>query len=473
MTPMRVLAAAAVLIVGAGSASAQDAQYWNIQYGPVAQLLGGQVVGSTRDLSATYYNPGGLSLTRDPGFLFSVQGFKAETTSLKPLDTSPLPSFSQTTYATFPGFVAVAFPRRWFGEKTHLAFSILTRQQHNLRVDQRLAGDALPPALLALSSGRSGRFGLESLFDQRMRETWVGLTYSRQISDSVGLGGTLFGVHRGQRTRWEESLQLAYADGSGVSVLLVDDFNYTHGRLLGKVGLAWEGGATRLGLAVTSPSAGVLGTGKAGFTRSAAGANVGVAGSGGAVLVNGLDENLDAHYRSSWAVAGGAAWRRRSLQIHASTEWFAPVDRFTVLSGLEDPSLGTPITLSQDLRSVLNAGLGAEYWLGGVSVNEGPKAGGTALYGAFATDFSASPDVVRGEAASSNQDWYHFTAGTAFGVGSSRFSLGIDYAFGSRDREIAFGGVPPGLPVIGEGRRVGVRSTRWVFVLGYLFGPRR
>jgi hypothetical protein len=314
---------------------------------------------------------------------------------------------------------------------------------------------------------------MESLFDQRMRETWVGLTFSRRLSDSVGLGATLFGVHRGQRTRWEQNLQLVYADGSGVSALVVDDFNYTHARLLSKVGLAWEGGGTRLGLAVTSPSAGLFGTGKAGFTRSAAGANLGVAGSGGAVLVNGLDEDLDASYQSSWALAGGGAWRRRSLQVHASAEWFAPVHRFTVLAGLEDPSLGTPLTLSQDLRSVLNAGLGAEYWLGGVSASQGPKAGGTALYGAFATDLTASPDVVRGGAASSNQNWYHFTAGTAFGVGSSRFSLGVDYAFGSSDREITFGGVPPGLPVIGEGRRVGVRSTRWVFVLGYLFGPRR
>jgi len=472
MTALRVLAAA-VLVLSAGPLSAQDAQYWNIQYGPVAQLLGGQVVGSTRDLSATYYNPGGLGLARDPGFLFSVQGFKADMLSLTPLDAGPFPSFSQTTYATFPGFVAVAFPQRWFGEKSHLAFSILTRQQLNVRVDERLAADALPPALQPLSPGRSGRYGLESLFDQRMRETWVGLTYSRRLSDSVGLGATLFGVHRGQRTRWEESLQIAYGDGSGVAVLAIDDFNYTHERLLGKVGLAWEGGATRLGLAVTSPSAGLFGSGKAGFTRSAAGANLAAAGSGGTVLVNGLDQDLEATYRSSWAVAGGGAWRRRSLQLHASAEWFAPVDRFTVLSGLEDPSLGTPLTLSQDLRSVLNAGLGAEYWLGGVSANQGPKSGGTALYGAFATDLSASPDVVRGEAASSNQSWYHITAGTAFGVGSSRFSLGVDYAFGSKDREIVFGALPGGVPVIGEGRRLHVRSTRWVFVLGYLFGPRR
>ena len=43
-------------------ASAQDAHYWTDQFGNRARILGGAVVGSARDLSATYYNPGGLAL---------------------------------------------------------------------------------------------------------------------------------------------------------------------------------------------------------------------------------------------------------------------------------------------------------------------------------------------------------------------------------------------------------------------------
>jgi hypothetical protein len=62
------LVVASLTVAGlAGPAAAQDANYWTIQYGPVAQLLGGQVVGSTRDLSATYYNPGGLALAKQKG----------------------------------------------------------------------------------------------------------------------------------------------------------------------------------------------------------------------------------------------------------------------------------------------------------------------------------------------------------------------------------------------------------------------
>ena len=465
-------AALAALTLTAAGASAQDAQYWNLQYGPVGQLLGGQVVGSTRDLSATYYNPGGLALAKNSAFLLSVQGFQMQTLSVEPLDTSPFPATSQTSFQVFPGFVAAAFPESWFGDRTRLAFSLLTRQQQNLRLDERVAGFTLPPPIQAVSPGRTGSFGLERLFDERMRETWGGLTLSHRLSENVGIGGSVFGVYRGQRTRWEENLQLAYDDGGGVSGLIIDDFNYSHWRVLTKFGVAWEREATRLGLAVTSPSLSVTGSGKASFTRSAAGANVTPGGAQGATLVNGLDENLDANYKSGWAVSGGGAWRRRSLQIHASAEWFAAVDRFTVLAGQADPSLGTPITLFQDLGSLVNAGIGVEYWLGGVTANRGPEAGGTALYGAFATDFNASPTVVPGEAASSNQDWYHITIGTAFGVGTSRFSLGISHAFGSKERDIVFRGIPPTLPVLAEGRLVGVRSRRWVFVLGYLFGGR-
>ena len=225
-----------------------------------------------------------------------------------------------------------------------------------------------------------------------MKETWGGLTLSRRLSDRLGLGATVFGIHRGQRTRWEQSLQIAYPDGGGVSTLAIDDYDYSHWRVLAKVGLAWEGDTTRLGLAVTTPSAGLFGSGKAGFTRSATGVDADGDGEPDTLLSNGLDEDLDGYYASPWAIAAGGAWRRGSYQLHASAEWFAPVHRFAVLQGSTTLE-GSRSILFQDLRSVFNAGVGVEYWLGGKSADQGRRFGGTAIYGAFATDFSASPDV--------------------------------------------------------------------------------
>ncbi len=453
--------ALATLVAAAAPALAQDSQYWNIQYGPVGQLLGGQVVGGARDLSATFYNPGGLALGEKTDFLLSVQAFSMRTTSIKPLAGGAFLDESQTDFDAFPGFVAFSFPRGWLGDRTQLAFSVLTRQQYNQRLDERFAGSE--PA-------RNGRYGLETLFDQRMSETWGGLTLSRRLSSRLGLGATLYGAYRGQRTRREQNLQVAYPDGSGVAALVVDDFDYHHWRMLAKIGLAWEGDATRLGLAVTTPSTGLFGSGKVGFTRSATGADLNGDGQPDSLLRNGLDENLDSEYESSWAIAGGGAWRRGSLQLHVSGEWFAPVSQFAVLQGTTDTSLGGPVALTQDLRSVFNAGVAAEYWLGGVTAQGGPSSGGTALYGAFHTDLSASPDVSGTEASTSNQNWYHVTGGTAFSLGSSRFSLGVEYSFGKKNRDVAWGALPAGVPILGEGHPVEIRTSRWVFVLGYLFG---
>ena len=456
-------AVVAACLATAASAGAQDSQYWDIQYGPVGQLLGGQVVGSTRDLSSTYYNPGGLALADNPDFLLSVQAASMRTFSVKPASGGPYLNTSQTDFDTFPGFVAFSLPRGWFGERTQAAFSILFRQQLVLRVDQRFAGD---------TATGGGRYGVETLFDTSMEEVWGGLTLSHRFSERFGVGATFYGIYRGQRARWEQSLQLTYPDAGGVSALVIDDFDYSHWRVLGKVGLAWEWKTARLGLAVTTPSAGLFGSGKAGFTRSATGADLNGDGKPDDLLLNGLDENLASRYKSSWAVSAGGAWRRGSLQVHTSGEWFAAVSTFDVLQGQARTNTGAPLVLTQSLRSVFNAGAAVEYWLGGVSADRGPSSGGTALYGGFRTDFSASPDVVRDEGSVSNLDYYHVTGGTAFNLGSSRFSLGVEYAFGSKDRNFGLGGLPPGFPVIGGSLPVQTRVSRWVFMLGYLFGHR-
>jgi len=460
--PLKALALLALLM--ARSAEAQDSQYWDIQYGPIAQLLGGLVVGSSRDLSATYYNPGGLSLGKSSDFLLSGEAFKAEFLSTRPLAGGAFLDKKQTQFDVFPGFFAFSFPKSWFGEKNHVAFSLLTRQLFNMRLDQRFAGE---------TTTGGGRYGLETLFDQRMSETWGGLTLSRKISSRLGLGATLYGVYRGQRTRKEQSVQVLYPDGHGVSALVIDDFDYSHWGMLGKIGVAWEGEKLRLGGAITTPRLSVLGSGNVGFTRSAAGVDLNGDGKIDNVLLNGFDEGLKSDYDTAWAISAGASWRRRSIQLHVSAEYFAPVHDITVLMSPSVDSAGNPITLIEKLDGVFNAGVGGEYWFGGVAADNGASARTTVVYGAFATDFTASPEVLGNEAASSNINLYHVSGGTAFSLGSSRFSVGGTVAFGHRTRDFGFSGLPPGVPFLGEGIPIETRYTRVVFVLGYLFGSNK
>lgn len=439
----------AAVLLSPTLAVAQDANYWTVQYGPVAQLLGGQVVGSTRDLSATYYNPGGLALSTNPAFLLSVQAVLLQGVSVDTSTAGSLTPASSWTLGVAPSLIAGTFPKGWFGENTRLAWSYLTRQQFDVVLDTGTVG-TLP------TSG--ARYGVESLFTQSMAEGWGGITLSHRLGDSWGLGITAYGAYRGQQTRREENAQVG-RPGAGLAALGIEDFSYYHWRTLAKVGVAWDSTRSlKLGLTVTTPSLGLFGGGKAGFTQSVNGTD----GNGNPVNVlnNGLDEDAQVQYRSGAAVAGGAAWRMgETTTLHFSGEWYAPVSSYPVLTA--GGSEGAPsYALSQELESVFNVGAGFEHRFSSRTV----------AYAAVATDFNAAGGASRLGINASDWNLLHLTAGTAFDVMGSHLTLGASYAFGSSTRQLGFEGLPPETPILGARPTVGVHYNRLTVVLGFVFG---
>jgi len=432
--------------------AAQDTHYWNQQYGPVAELLGGVVVGSAPDLSATFYNPGGLAMRDDPGFLLSVQAFQDERVGLT-LEGGRGETLQGGGFGSAPSLLAGSLPAGWLGKDTRLAWSFLTRQRFNVRVLTRLSsqrGALEPPP-------GSGHAAAELLFDQRLSEEWGGLTFARRFGN-LGLGLTQFVAYRSQRTRYEINLQGAGADGSGAAVLAVDESDYYHVRTLTKLGAALQQGNLRLGLAVTTPSIGLFGSGKAGFTVSISGDADGD-GRPDSVLEEDFNEGLPTHYRSPLSIAVGASWRHGPSRLHATAEWF---DRFPELVVIEPAADAHPLSSSyhQHLKSVFNVGIGFQH-----SFSHGVD-----VYGGFATDRTAAPDTSPGELSLSRWDVFHFTAGVAFDVGSSRFTLGGAYASGAADSEVDL------LPDLAHGATESIPNQgswsyrRLKFLLGYSFG---
>jgi hypothetical protein len=420
-----VLPIVAVCLCPAGLA-AQDSQYWTLQYGPVAELLGGVVVGSTRDLSATYYNPGALALAKAPSLLASVQSFEA--VSLRAETTSSFVDFNDTSIRPSPTLFAFAFPRSWTGSHT-IAISSLTRQDFDFRVD---SWGVVP----------SGRGGAESMFDQSLTESWLGLSWAHRAGQSFGLGATTYVVYRGQRTRKELSGEAALSASQGGAALLIDDTNYTNFRLLWKAGISTQRKTWDLGLTLTTSSVRLFGSGEASYTRSAVGADLG-AGQAVDVSVRHQDD-LESRYQSPWSVALGGAYRRGQSTFHGTVEWFEKVQAFEVLdtsSFASDPAAASLVKrLHQEAKSVVNFGVGYERQ---VSERFG-------VYGAFTTDFTFNNKHDAGTNSLSTWDIFHVTAGTSVMVGSTKLTMGAAYAFGSDDRSIPVLNVPPsGPPVLG------------------------
>ena len=443
---MKARLSVALLLLFPAAAAAQDSQYWNLQYGPVAELLGGVVVGSSRDLSATFYNPGALALTKDPSLLASVESFEATWITAKTVP--PTLDFAHTRVRPSPTLFAFALPRSITGNHT-LAISGLTRQDFDLRVDNW----QLTP---------SGRGGAESLFDQSMNENWFGLSWAHPVGETFGVGLTTYAVYRGQRTRRELSGQVALSPTQGAAGLVVEDFDYENYRLLWKAGFSTQRKSWDAGLSVTTGSVGLFGSGSASFTRAAVGADLG-SGPSVSVAVQ-HQEDLASHYETPWSVAGGGAYRRGRNSFHGTVEWFASVGAFDVLdtSGFaSDPAAdGLRKRLHQQAKSVVNFGVGYQR-----TVSER-----FSYYGAFTTDFTFANKNESATNALSTWDIYHLTAGTSLVVRSVKLTMGAAYAFGSDSRSISTLIVPPsGGPVLTP-IPFEVKSQRIRLLVGFDFG---
>ena len=143
--PSTPVAFVAVSVWAAGvlapAALAQDTHYWNTQYGPRAMLLGGTLVGSVDDMSATYYNPGALTMIEGREALLSGQAFEYQSIRLES-DAPIAQDLSSSTFGTAPTLFAGLIPSNWLPGQ--LAYSALTRQRLKARLTSRLIEGGLP-----------------------------------------------------------------------------------------------------------------------------------------------------------------------------------------------------------------------------------------------------------------------------------------------------------------------------------------
>jgi hypothetical protein len=420
ITP-RALAAIATMVafltlLGSGLAVAQDANYWTNQYGNQARLLGGLVVGSSDDVAAVFYNPGRLALTEAPdlvlaGNVVRYTNIKLENALGEGLD------LSSTKLAGVPSLFAGEI--RLGGLKNHrLGYSFLTRYDFALRFEQR--GD-----LTALTSDQLDLLTASINLDETMNEYWAGLTWSMPLNERVGLGVTGFGLFRDQRSRAQTLVQAQVDSLAGIA-LQRNDFDYLYVGLLGKVGLGANFDSWKLGLTVTTPNVKLYGTGSMGFDATVITQDLDNDGSEGSLIITDFQEGVSANYNSPLSAALGISYTLQNTELDFTTEWFDAIGLYRVLDTA--PIVTADTTLSSNIvderKSVMNFGLGADHQFN-------PNLRG---YASFRTDFSSATSVDETKTTISTWDIYHIAAGLTFPVGTSEFTFGGIYAFGSEPR---------------------------------------
>jgi len=401
----------------AGPTVAQDTHYWNDQYGTRAQLLGGLVVGSFLDLSATFYNPGALAVLDEPRLEIGTNTWEYIRITATGLVEEDL-EFSSDRVRAAPSLFAFALPSVG---KSRFAISVLTRYGFELVTD----GNRIL-TLEDVATGESAARSLEGIVRAKLSETWAGFSWALELGDQTGVGVTTYAAIRTEQFRTQVSETIVAADLSSSAFGLTDEFRYTNVRLLAKLGFVWGRGPLSLGTTLTTPSLNVFGGGRVFFERRLQDYVLPGQSEAFTLLEASRQDDLPATHKSPLSMAGGGRYETGNTGFSLGLEWFNSVGLYTAVDGetFVGQTTGREIDMDRThaARSVLNYGVGADHEL----------SPGVQLYLAAFTDRSSLPPAPeRGDLGATSWDIYHVSAGSAFTVGLADLTVGLSYGFGS------------------------------------------
>ncbi len=405
----------------AGPAAAQDSQWWTNQYGNRARLLGGAVIGSSRDLSAVYYNPGGLALVDQPdalltGYVFELDNIKYTDVLFKDTD------LSSTRFDAVAGLIAGQLPLNFLGD-SRLAYSYLTRHNLEYRFNEggTVSGDSLP------DFEGIGDVSAAITFETRLREYWGGLTWSTPLDD-FGIGVSMFVANRSQRSRYTGSLTATTGDGLQTSSSR-RSYDYYDWRLLWKIGMATSFERFNVGLNVTTPSLHLFGNGDIAYESLALLTD-------SEHLTSTFQDDLSTGYANSWAIGAGGEYIGDGWRAHMAMEWFDAVDVVVLdaqpFSSQTDSTTVIDPDVNNVMRSLLNVAVGYEHTFSDTYSG----------YATFYTDWTGSEAGVRSQTTTTPWNLWTFGAGAIFSIGRSEFTTGLTYKFGGRDNIASFDLIP-------------------------------
>jgi hypothetical protein len=419
LRPLGVLAAACLAL--APFARPQDSHYWTSQYGTRATLLGGAVIGSVLDLSGTYYNPGGMSLIKDPQTLMAAKVIQYPHVSLVGSDRESVP-FNSASLAPAPSLIAGTFKLRglskhWFG------YSYLSRQDVKLGVSVSSTGtrDILPDA------PGTEKYATQFRLEEKMSEPWFGLTWSYKVRKNIGVGISQYIAVRTHRASIQTLVEALTSENRVAMALGARQYYYQNIRILWKIGLAVDFKWATMGLTLTTPGLTLSGAGSTGVNSTVVALDMDGDGGGDDFMAADYRDRQPAAFRSPFSLAAGMTLKIQKVRVYWSAEWFAPISPYTVVDAAEFAAQTTGEMLStdvtQELAAVLNTGVGFE-WV------YSPRFKG---YASFTTDDSAKKPGTATNISLTDWDIHHIITGAEIAIKNSAVTFGLGYSFGGRE----------------------------------------
>jgi len=392
----------------------QVTHYWNIQYGTRSTLLGGAVIGSVSDLSATYYNPGAIVLFEDTTrFILSTEAYQLDNYLVKDGVTEGK-DLEHSTINPAPRFIGYDFDFNFLGDDK-LVLSILTRQSSNFDFSAVIV-DSID---IFENSPGNEKLTVGVDIEKIMDDVWTGFTYSTKLSERVGLGATLYVAYRYHSLREGTIIQVLKSSGDIASGTNIVNYRYNNLRSLLKAGMGINLNPLTLGLTFTTPSVNIFGSGFASTHLFISGVET-------ETFASNFQDEVKSEYNTPWSFGIGGAYQIKKVKIHVSAEWYDAVDKYFVLDTDPYRAQGSGEIKTNDLTheaaSVINYGIGLDYFANEKFI----------ISGSFVTDFTAEvKNTTTNLSPASSWNIYHISAGSTFWIAKSEITVGLGYSFGS------------------------------------------
>lgn len=409
-----------VLFIFQNSGFSQGVFYWNINYGTKSNLLGGMVIGSVGDVTATYYNPGYLGLVEEPELIFGAKvyeynDYRIETASIESEDSRA------GKFTASPSFFAGSF--KIDTVKTHkFYYSYLVREF--AEVGFNFKNVLNEPNLANFESTTRS-------MNRKRSESWLGISWGFAPKKRVGLGVTTFAAIRNENFKVNDDRSSLNNTGSVTITQFSKEYKYYNIRLLAKFGVIWERSPLSLGFTLTTPSINVYGSGNS-FVNIASSAQIQSDSSAiDGFFVSDYQKDLDSEYKNSVNLGFGCAYTFGRSKLHFSMEWFNEVPEYSILDPRPFVAQSTGDTVQNNvtigLKSILNLGIGYELY-----INKNLSA-----FGSVYTDHNAINSFNQFDIFDPGMTIYHSTFGSNIKIGSAYLTTGIDFAYGSREFDSA------------------------------------
>lgn len=443
----------------------QEGNYKFENFGNQSILLNGNVTGSVSDLGLAYYNPARLGLVESPSFTISGRAYEWFNYDFKNvLDTEE--DLSDSSFDGIPGTVAGTFEVDFLpGHK--FAYSLISRYRTDIGINYAsgiIFDDPIGPV-----EDVAERITDISLKNS-VKDEWFGLTWAYPLSEKFSIGASIFGSIYELRADGDTFITVQRTDESVASYTRNLRYKQDVYGLFFKLGAAWRWDKVDMGLNISFPFVSLHDDAEAKFEE----------------FLSGLDDleedrfvffdlnDLENRRRTSFGVAMGAGVPIGKSKLHFNVEWFSKLSEYERISidesVLEERGL-TQSPFNEELRSVVNFGMGAEIFLS-------PSFG---LIGSFTSDYSAFIsdanlfDLLNQSAKNVNilNDFWHFGFGVDWKI--KKFGdlvLGATYSRTSSDIDDQ-----PDLPGGDESPSVGepveiateIGVERWRFIVGIEF----